>query len=63
MTEKTNIKKSELKKMYLSMSNKDLCEKLGVTLPTLMKYLKLAGIKKKGSGNRTNTKAKIKIID
>lgn len=58
-----NIKKQELQKMYEKMTNKQVCLQLGITIPTLMKYLKLAGIEKKGSGNRTNTRAKIKIID
>ena len=46
----TKLTKAELQKMYDTMKNKDIAEKLGVSLPTLTSLLKKAGIKMKGRG-------------
>ncbi len=43
-----NITKNELEKLYRQHSNLECCKILGVTQPTLLKYLALAGIEKKG---------------
>ena len=51
--EQQSLTKAELEKLYYSMTNKALCEKLGITNPTLTSYVKKAGIPLKGSGNRT----------
>lgn len=45
------ITKKELEKLYNTMHNKALCAKLGITEPTLIKLIKKAGIKNKGSGS------------
>lgn len=57
---KIKISKSELAQLYYSLPNKEVCKQLGVSNNTLMSYLKEAGIKTKGSGNR-NKKHKIII--
>jgi len=49
------ITKSELKKMYKENTNKEICEKLGITNPTLVSYLKKFGIPLKGKGNNRRT--------
>lgn len=46
------ITKKKLKELYQNNTNKELCEMLDITNPTLIKYLKEAGIKPKGRGNR-----------
>ena len=56
------LTQKKLRKLYYSMSNKELCKKLGVTNPTLMKYLKTAGIPLKGMGNRTK-RTKVVIVN
>lgn len=53
------ITKEELEELYNSRPNKEVCEILGVTNPTLMNYLKHFGIKPKGMGNK---KGRIKKI-
>lgn len=40
----------ELEKKYNSMTNQELCLELEVSMPTLSRMLKEAGIKRKGSG-------------
>ena len=52
------VTKEELSEMYYSMTNDELCEKLGVSKVTLISYLKKAGIQLKGKGSR----AKIKLV-
>lgn len=47
------IKKSELEKLYKNNSNKEVCKILGITAPTLSKYLDIAGIKKKSAPKLT----------
>lgn len=55
------LTKKELQDMYLSMSNKELATKLGVSVVTLSKLIKDNNIKPKGKGNWYNRKA-IRII-
>lgn len=47
------ITKEKLEKLYNSMTNKELCIELGVSMPTLSKMLKDSGIQRKGSGRTT----------
>ena len=56
-----HITKEELRKMYNSMTNAELCSDLGITVPTLLKYLSEAGIPLKGKGNKM-CKKKVNII-
>jgi hypothetical protein len=60
MNTKLTIKNEELKHLYLTKKNKEICKILGVTMPTLMSYLKKAKIELKGCGNR-EPKAKVII--
>ena len=55
------IKKEKLEELYRAFPNKVVCKKLGVTNVTLMKYIRLANITPKGSGNRAN-RGKITFI-
>lgn len=55
------LTKEELQRMYDSMSNQELADKLEMSKPTLSKLLKSNNIKLKGSGNGYN-KTKIRII-
>lgn len=43
----------ELEEKYNSMTNVELCKELGVSKATLISYLKKAGIKMKGKGNKS----------
>lgn len=56
------ITKEELKNMYRSMNNKELAEKVGVSVPTLLATLKRCGIKLKGKGN-SKSKQKLIVIE
>lgn len=56
------LSKQDLQDMYYSMSNKELCKKLGITNVTLVSLLKRNGIVLKGPGNRTD-RFKISVID
>lgn len=62
MKTKLTITHSELKQLYSTKKNRELCEILKITMPTLMTYLKKYKIELKGSGNR-QTKAKVNIIE
>jgi hypothetical protein len=42
-----DLKKEELQKLYDTMTNKEICEKLKISKPTLHKFLKVFGIEKK----------------
>lgn len=53
------ISKEELKIKYESMTNKELSEELGITIPTLLKYIKENGIELKG--NTGNRKIEVRI--
>lgn len=53
------ITKSELEQLYRTKKNKEVCEILGITPPTLGNYIKKMKIKQKGKGS-TNTKVTIK---
>lgn len=59
----SKITKEKLEEMYHSMNGKDLCKKLGVTYPTLLKLIDEAGIERKGSGNRAVKVRKIKVVE
>jgi hypothetical protein len=54
------ITKYELEKIYRDNQNEVACQILGVSMPTMLKYLKENGIELKGSGGHNN---KIQIID
>ena len=56
------ISKTELEKIYLENSNDEACKILGISKPTLVSYIKKAGIKTKGKGNR-NSRSILKIED
>lgn len=56
----TKITVEELEQLYTNNPNKVVCKKLGITNPTLLKYLRSANIPLKGSGNR-NKKHKLVI--
>lgn len=56
------ISKTELEKIYFEKSNDEVCKILGISKPTLVTYIKKAGIKPKGKGNR-NSKSILKIED
>ena len=45
------ITRDELEALYLSNTNKAVCEKLGISVNTLLKYLDQCGIERKGMGN------------
>jgi hypothetical protein len=55
------ITKKELEKLYKENPNKVVCEKLGITNPTLVSYLKKLGIEQKGKGRHNHT-TKIKLM-
>lgn len=55
------ISREELKKLYFSMENKELCKMLNCTNQTLVSLLKSLNIERKGKGNR-NPKRKKWII-
>lgn len=59
MKEKLSITRQELEQLYLSKKNKEVCQILKITMPTLLSYLKKNRISLKGSGNR---EAKTKIV-
>lgn len=52
MKAKIYLTKQELQNLYLTKTNKEICESLEITMPTLLSALKKAGIELKGSGNR-----------
>lgn len=56
------IEKNELEKLYNTMSNKALSEKLGVSIVTLLKILTDAGIELKGKGGGMASETKVKVI-
>jgi hypothetical protein len=57
------LTKKELESIYYENTNDRACEILGVTKVTLLKYIRLAGIKTKGKGNPTGENArKIEIV-
>jgi len=49
---KIQLTKQELQSLYLTKTNREICESLEITMPTLLSALKKAGIELKGSGNR-----------
>lgn len=59
---KKNISKEYLIKVYLENTTAEACRILGVTMPTLISYIKSAGIKPKGKGNR-QPKRKILVVE
>lgn len=56
------MKKEEFKKLYETMNNKQLAEKLGVTEQTIINTAKKLNLKMKGKGNREK-RSKIIIED
>jgi len=46
------LTKKEFSDLYYSKKNIEVCEILGISEPTLLKYLEESGIKKKGMGWR-----------
>ncbi len=57
------INKSELEEYYKTMSNKDLADKLGISIVTLIKILKASGIELKGKGGGLAGQPKIQVVD
>ncbi|MCP4354039.1 MAG: HTH domain-containing protein [Proteobacteria bacterium] len=57
------INKSELVELYKTMSNKELADKLGVSIVTLIKTLKASGIELKGKGGGLAGQSKIQVVD
>jgi len=55
-----DISPKKLKQIYLNNSVEKACEILDLSPVTLLKYVKQAGIKPKGKGNR-NPKSKLRI--
>ena len=56
------IEKDELEKMYNSMSNRALSEKLGISIVTLLKILSDSGIELKGKGGGMAAETKVKVV-
>lgn len=56
------ITKKQLEKIYNEHTLVEACKILNVSHMTLLKYIKLAGIKTKGKGNR-QPKRKILIVE
>lgn len=48
------ISKTKLISLYNKFQNAEVCIKMGITEPTLMKLLRKAGIELKGKGNRSD---------
>lgn len=55
------INVDQLKKLYENNSNEYVCNELDISLPTLLRYLKDAGIPSKGKGGGLAAKGKKKI--
>lgn len=55
------IKKSRLEQMYRNNRSKDVCTKLNISMPTLVRMLKANGIELKGIGNRW-PRSKYKVV-
>jgi hypothetical protein len=56
------ISREELKKLYFSMENKELCKMLNCTNQTLVSLLKSLNIERKGKGNRNSKRKKWIIV-
>ena len=56
------ITKARLKQLYKNFAMKEIQKELGISHPTLLKYLRKFGIAKVGSGNRTNHRKAIVLI-
>ena len=54
------INKEKLRELYNSKPNRIVCEKLGISCPTLISLLNRCGIALKGKGNR-NPKSKVMV--
>ena len=58
-----NITRGELEDLYRTNTNKEVCKILGITVPTLLKYLDDCGIERKGMGNpKGSSNKKIRIV-
>lgn len=60
---KKNISKDYLSKIYYENTTAEACRILGITIPTLISYLKSAGIKTKGKGNRQPRRKTVIVED
>jgi len=60
MTDQKTLTKKKLKELYEKMTNKELCKLLNITTPTLLSYIKKAGIEPKGRGNKSTLKIVVK---
>lgn len=56
------ISKSQLAEFYKNNTNRDTARWLGVSVPTLISYIKTLNIPGKGKGNR-QPKSLIKFVD
>ena len=50
------ITKQQLQEKYENMTNDDLCKELGITMPTLIRYLEKNNIPLKGRGRKTSVR-------
>jgi len=59
------ITKEELEQLYKDNPNKVVCERLGITNPTLISYLKRYNIKTKGRGwhLKNTNRFKLEIVE
>jgi hypothetical protein len=55
------LNKEQLEILYFTKSNKELCKMLNITNPTLVKYVRLCGLKSKGKGKGRPVKIQIQI--
>lgn len=62
MSGRVTITREDFKKKYYSMTTKDCAKELNVSIPTLMKTVKLYGIEKKKPGRPFKTN-KIVIVE
>lgn len=60
------ITREELKDLYENNTNEFVCTKLGISEPTLLRYLDKCKISRKGKGGgmvqESNTKVKIRVV-
>lgn len=57
------IERNELEKLYLNQNNKDTCNQLGITNPTLVSLIKENGIEQKGKGWHLRHRGKFRKVD
>ena len=61
--ENMQLTKLELREKYYGMKNQDLCDELGITMATLLKYVKANDIPLKGQGFQKFRTNKITVVD